>query len=118
MINTENNNPPPPTQDLKALIKELGFSLPNFARRRGYGYVTVFTTLKRWGHRTDRQPHGGIARQIMADLRAEVLSASHGIASVSPAGTPAHSVPNSGRQVGNRKFPTCEAVPNSQGIDR
>jgi hypothetical protein len=73
MINSEDNNMAPPTQDLKALVKERGFSLPDFARRKGYGYVTVFTTLKRWGHRNDRQPHGGLARQIMADLRAELL---------------------------------------------
>lgn len=63
-----------PTQDLHSLVRSRGFSLPDFARRRGYLYHTVFVTVQRWGHRTDRQPHGGIARQIMADLRAELFA--------------------------------------------
>ena len=33
---------------------------------------TVYVTIKRWGSRTDRQPHGGFGRQIMALLRKEV----------------------------------------------
>jgi len=64
---------PANAQDLRSLVKERKLSLPDFARRKGHNYVTVFVTLQRWGHRNDRQPHGGIARRIMADLRAELF---------------------------------------------
>jgi hypothetical protein len=73
MNGTDTTNMTQSAQDLMAEVKARGFSLPNFARQRGYVYNTVIWTLARWGHRVDRTPHGGLARQIMADLRAELF---------------------------------------------
>lgn len=45
-------------------------SLAEWARQHGYAPVTARAVVYAWGERTDRGPHGGIARQVMADLRA------------------------------------------------
>ena len=57
---------------IKAKLKERGKSLRGWAIERGYHPRTVSTVTQRWEQRTDRNPHGGIARQIMADLRREL----------------------------------------------
>lgn len=62
------------TLDLSTILRNRGVSLYSFAKRHGYVYRTVCITVQRWGHRTDRTPHGGLARQIMADLKAELFS--------------------------------------------
>jgi hypothetical protein len=61
-----------------ALDTRADFTLYDFAKRRGYVYRTVCITVQRWGHRTDRTPHGGLARQIMADLKAELFQEDSG----------------------------------------
>lgn len=57
---------------IKAKLKERGKSLRGWAIEHGYPPRTVQLVVQRWGQRSDRQPHGGIGRQIMADLRREL----------------------------------------------
>ena len=57
---------------IKVKLKESGKSLRGWAIARGYPPPTVYSVVRRWGQRTDRKPHGGIGRQIMADLRREL----------------------------------------------
>lgn len=54
---------------IRVKLKEKGSNLTRWAKVRGYVPRTVQGVVRRWGHRTDRQPLGGLARQIMADLR-------------------------------------------------
>lgn len=58
--------------DFKGKLREKGDSLRAFALRNGFMPRTVYVTVERWGNRTDRQPHGGFGRQIMALLRKEL----------------------------------------------
>ena len=58
--------------DFKEKLREKGDSLHAFALRNGFMPRTVYVTVKRWGNRTDRQPHGGFGRQIMVLLRKEL----------------------------------------------
>ena len=45
-------------------------SLMDWAIAHGYTRCMAYYVVKTWGMRTDRrQPHGGIARQLMNDLR-------------------------------------------------
>lgn len=44
-------------------------SVRSWADRHGYKAVTVRRVIYDWGCRSDREPHGGIARQVMSDLR-------------------------------------------------
>lgn len=45
-------------------------SMRAWAHAHGYLRVTVRNTVVTWGQRTDRrQPHGGISRAVMRDLR-------------------------------------------------
>jgi hypothetical protein len=71
-MNTELTPSPLPTQGVAAALRARGLSLRQFARRQGYVYRTVCITVQRWGQRSDRQPHGGLARRIMAELLAEL----------------------------------------------
>ena len=57
---------------IRAKLKEKGSNLKRWAEVRGYVPRTVQGVVRRWGHRTDRQPLGGLARKIMADLRREL----------------------------------------------
>lgn len=57
---------------IKARLKERGKSLRGWALERGYQPRTVQLVVQRWGQRSDRKPHGGIGRQIMADLAREL----------------------------------------------
>lgn len=52
-----------------------GISLRKWAKANSYPERTVQITVQRWAHRTDRVPHGGLARQIMAKLRTDITSA-------------------------------------------
>ncbi|SMF96824.1 hypothetical protein SAMN02949497_4235 [Methylomagnum ishizawai] len=63
-----------PIQALKPLLDQReDFSLYAFAKSEQFNYRTVKQTVQRWGHRTDKEPHGGTAKQIMARLRARLL---------------------------------------------
>jgi hypothetical protein len=74
MKNTELTQTQPAPQAVKpALDARADYSLYDFAKRHGYVYRTVCITVQRWGRRTDRQPHGGLARQIMAELKIELF---------------------------------------------
>lgn len=44
-------------------------SMRAWAHAHGYERQLVAWTVKTWGNRTDRRPHGGLTRQVMADLR-------------------------------------------------
>jgi hypothetical protein len=44
-------------------------SMRAWASAHGYERMTVSATVKTWGLRTDRTPHGGLARAVMRDLR-------------------------------------------------
>lgn len=43
-------------------------SLAEWGRLHGYSAEYVSIALRRWGWRTQQQPHGGIARDLMANL--------------------------------------------------
>lgn len=69
-MNTEPTQAMQPIQALKPLLDQRGdFSLYAFAKTEGFNYRTVCLTVQRWGERTDREPHGGEAKRIMARLR-------------------------------------------------
>jgi len=57
---------------IKAELRERGTSLFAWATDHGYPLSTVYTTVDRWAGRTDRTPHGGLARQIIEQLRADL----------------------------------------------
>jgi len=58
--------------NIKAKLRKCGKSIHAWALESGYPPSTVYSVVRRWGQRTDRKPHGGVARQVMADLRREV----------------------------------------------
>ncbi len=55
-----------------ALIMRGWHSVAAWAVAHGYMPITVRRYIYDWWHRTDREPLGGIARQIGKDLRAEI----------------------------------------------
>ena len=57
---------------IRAKLKERGKTLRSWALERGYAPRTTYYAVRRWAHRADRQPLGGMSRQIMADLRREL----------------------------------------------
>lgn len=59
-------------EKIREELKERGTSLQAWALRKGYVPRTVNIVVHRWAHRTDRVPHGGLSRQIMADLHREL----------------------------------------------
>lgn len=52
-------------------------SVAAWARAHGYLPVMADHTVRVWGNRTDRTPHGGISRALMRDLR-ETLGTGRG----------------------------------------
>lgn len=55
---------------VRAHLLLLGWtSVAAWARAHGYERLTAGVTIRNWCDRTDRSPHGGIARRVMADLR-------------------------------------------------
>lgn len=44
-------------------------SVEEWSQRKGHISASVRRAIYDWGQRDDREPHGGITRQIMADLR-------------------------------------------------
>lgn len=64
--------------DYKAKLREKGKSLRSWALAKGYPVRTVAVVVQRWGNRTDLVPHGGISRQIMAELRRELDEGGNG----------------------------------------
>lgn len=57
---------------IRAKLKERGKTLRTWALERGYAPRTAYYVVRRWSHRTDRPPLGGMNRQILADLRREL----------------------------------------------
>ena len=53
---------------IRATLALQGLSLRAWSLERDYNYRTVHAVVNRWADRKDRTPHGGIARQIMADI--------------------------------------------------
>lgn len=45
-------------------------SIDTWAKAHGYERKTASYCIRTWGNRTDRRPHGGISRALMADLHA------------------------------------------------
>lgn len=59
----------------KAVLAELrrrGTSVTRWAEAHGYRWRTVYSVIEVWVGRTDREPHGGIARQVLTDLRSDL----------------------------------------------
>lgn len=66
----------PPGLNGRDIARALGVaSMAQWAKGRGFGPSAVAMTLRRWGHRPERRPHGGISRQIMAALREDLARA-------------------------------------------
>ena len=65
------SNPTPLTRSMvRGQLLLLGWSgVDEWAKAHHYKAPTVCVTLRNWGARTDREPHGGLGRQIMRDLR-------------------------------------------------
>lgn len=60
----------------RAIARALGAaSLAQWARDRGFRRSAVAMAIRRWGQRSDRRPHGGISRAIMAALREDLARA-------------------------------------------
>jgi hypothetical protein len=51
-------------------------SLSAWAKAHGFKPVTARRVVYDWAHRGDREPHGGIARDLMRKLRETVLTTS------------------------------------------
>jgi hypothetical protein len=41
----------------------------SWAKAHGYDRQMLGAVVRTWGNRTDREPHGGISRALMHDLR-------------------------------------------------
>ena len=58
------------TLDVYAKLVRVGYgSIKDWADKHGYKPVTVYRVIHVWGNRTDKEPHGGLAREIMRRLR-------------------------------------------------
>jgi len=53
-------------------LRGMGWTHRTWAAANGYKPGAVYACIRIWVPRTDRQPHGGIARQIREDLRREL----------------------------------------------
>jgi hypothetical protein len=60
------------TRRIHAALRKQGTSLHAWSLAHGYRPGTVTAVVSRWGWRPDQIPHGGIARQVMADLNATI----------------------------------------------
>lgn len=63
---------------IKRALRTRGTSLSGWARTHGYEPRTVRLAVQRWAGRTDRTPHGGLSRRIMAQLTTELGEARPG----------------------------------------
>jgi hypothetical protein len=55
---------------VRSQLMALGWaSLAKWAKAYGHKPVTAGVVVRTWWHRTDRIPHGGLSRLVMADLR-------------------------------------------------
>ncbi|MCX8145127.1 MAG: hypothetical protein N3C59_02190 [Azovibrio sp.] len=60
-------------REVKAALLLRGWpSVAAWAAAHGFLPVTVRSAIYHWWHRTDREPLGGIGRQVMAALRKEM----------------------------------------------
>lgn len=74
---------PPTTSDLATAavgicLRDLaaqGTTLRAWAIGKGYQPGTAYAVARRWSYRIRTEPHGGIARALMADLRASLSPA-------------------------------------------
>ena len=70
-----------PLGDSKTILsrlRELGWPYyTTWARAHGYQYATVRAVVLRWGKSTE-EPHGGLGRAIMRDLRATLEQGKRG----------------------------------------
>jgi hypothetical protein len=62
----------PAAARILAALAERHGGVVRWAEARGYRWRTVYRVIEIWGPRRDRAPWGGIGRQIMADLRADL----------------------------------------------
>lgn len=62
----------PTAHQIMGALRSRGSSLRRWALGAGYGYTSVHRAVQTWAGRTDRRPHGGQAREIMARLRADL----------------------------------------------
>jgi len=58
--------------NIKDMLRRRGKTLRAWAIEMGYPPSTVYSVVRRWENRTDRIPHGGFGRQIMAGLKKEM----------------------------------------------
>ena len=75
-------SPPPPASTTGAIhpasaavlaaLQERGTSARAWGMARGYMPRTVYACIRFWVPRTDRPPHGGLAREIREALRADL----------------------------------------------
>ncbi len=66
----------PSTEPVSRLLRRAGGwrGISDWARDRGFRPDTALLVIRRWYGRTDRRPHGGISRQIMAQLEADLAA--------------------------------------------
>ncbi|MCU0963576.1 MAG: hypothetical protein MUF08_00630 [Burkholderiaceae bacterium] len=73
------NLPASPVGDLRTVRAKLVLAgwptMKAWAEAHGYQRGTVSYAIRSWGMRTDRQPHGGLARAVMGDLRRTLAKA-------------------------------------------
>lgn len=62
-------DPQDQTASMREMLEARGFTFRSWAIAHGYLPNTVYAAIRRWAHRPDCVPHGGLSRQIMADLR-------------------------------------------------
>ncbi len=64
----------PSTEPVSRLLRRAGGwrGISDWARDRGFRPDTALLVIRRWYGRTDRRPHGGISRQIMAQLEHDI----------------------------------------------
>lgn len=55
---------------IRIKLREAGYrSISSWAVSHGYKPATARRVIYVWGQRSDREPHGGIARALIRDLR-------------------------------------------------
>jgi hypothetical protein len=62
----------PPPQRVLAALRARGTTARRWALAHGYRPRTVYAAIRDWVGRTDRAPLGGIKREIVRELRAEL----------------------------------------------
>lgn len=64
---------------VRGLLAMAGYrSITAWAQAHGIKPVTARRVIYDWANRTDRDPHGGVAREVMKKLRETVQAARYG----------------------------------------